>query len=157
LPNDSAVLDGEIVCLDRRGRPRFNDLLFHRGDPCFFCFDLLFVNGQDMRLAQLSDRKHELRKLLARLPSNSRLMYADHIEALGTRLFERVCALDLEGTLPSRSSRRTHPTEKSVRRTKSAILGIHKWSAERSCSNVSGPKSLSQDGIAAHWLVSVQR
>ena len=97
LPNDSAVLDGEIVCLERRGRPRFNDLLFHRGDPCFFCFDLLFVNGQDMRLAQLSDRKQELRKLLARLPVDSRLRYADHIEALGTKLFERVCALDLEG------------------------------------------------------------
>src|SRR6202022_2103199 len=27
------VLDGEIVCLDRRGRPQFNDLLFHRGEP----------------------------------------------------------------------------------------------------------------------------
>jgi ATP-dependent DNA ligase len=24
------VLDGEIVCLDKRGRPQFNDLLFHR-------------------------------------------------------------------------------------------------------------------------------
>jgi ATP-dependent DNA ligase len=33
------VLDGEIVCLDRRGRPQFNDLLFHRGEPRFFAFD----------------------------------------------------------------------------------------------------------------------
>ena len=66
LPNDSAVLDGEIVCLDPKGKPRFNDLLFRRGDPCLFAFDLLFVNGQDMRTAQLSDRKHELRRLLSR-------------------------------------------------------------------------------------------
>jgi ATP-dependent DNA ligase len=35
------VIDGEIVCLDKRGRPQFNDLLFHRGEPCFFAFDLL--------------------------------------------------------------------------------------------------------------------
>jgi len=64
---------------------------------CFFAFDLLFVNGHDMRLAQLADRKHELRKLLARLPATSRVRYAEHIEALGKRLFEQVCALDLEG------------------------------------------------------------
>src|SRR5262249_14350705 len=97
LPNDSAVLDVEIVCLDHKGRPRFNDLLFRRGQPCFFCFDLLFVNGQDLRLAQLSDRKYELRKLLTRLPVDSRVRYADHIEAFGTKLFEKVCSLDLEG------------------------------------------------------------
>ncbi len=32
------VLDGEIVCVDRRGRPQFTDLLFHRGEPSLFCF-----------------------------------------------------------------------------------------------------------------------
>jgi len=99
LAHGSAILDGEIVCLDRKGRPRFNDLLFRRGDPCFFCFDVLFINGQDLRMAQLSDRKHELRKLLARLPADSRLRYADHIERFGTRLFEQVCNMDLEGVV----------------------------------------------------------
>src|SRR5262249_30443068 len=85
------------VCLDSQGRSRFNDLLFRRGPPCFFAFDLLFVNGQDLRVAQLSDRKHELRRLLARVPADSRVGYADHIETFATRLFELVCALDLEG------------------------------------------------------------
>ena len=33
---NKTVLDGEIVCVDRRGRPRFKDLLFHRGTPCSF-------------------------------------------------------------------------------------------------------------------------
>jgi bifunctional non-homologous end joining protein LigD len=32
----NTVVDGEIVSLDRKGRPRFNDLLFRRGQPCFF-------------------------------------------------------------------------------------------------------------------------
>src|ERR1700732_1235021 len=42
------VLDGEIVCLDKSGRPQFNDLLFHRGEPCFFAFDLLMSDGRDL-------------------------------------------------------------------------------------------------------------
>ena len=33
------VLDGEIVCLDKKGKPQFRDLLFHRGEPYFFAFD----------------------------------------------------------------------------------------------------------------------
>src|SRR2546426_7579842 len=49
LPTDSLVLDGEIVCLDSKGRPQFNDLLFRRGQPCFFAFDLLYADGKDWR------------------------------------------------------------------------------------------------------------
>src|ERR1700719_1491010 len=63
------VLDGEIVCLDKRGRPQFNDLLFHRGEPCFFAFDLLMSEGKDLRTERLTDRKHELRRVLAKSPT----------------------------------------------------------------------------------------
>jgi hypothetical protein len=80
------VLDGEIVCLDRKGRPEFRDLLFRRGDPCFFAFDLLAVDGKDWRREQLLDRKHELRRLLAPLPVDSRLRYVDHVDRHGTAL-----------------------------------------------------------------------
>jgi bifunctional non-homologous end joining protein LigD len=58
------VLDGEIVCLDKCGRPQFRDLLFHRGEPCFFAFDLLMADGKDLRSERLTDRKQELRRLL---------------------------------------------------------------------------------------------
>jgi bifunctional non-homologous end joining protein LigD len=90
------VIDGEIVCLDKRGRPQFRDLLFHRVAPCFFAFDLPMSNGKDLRTERLIDRKQELRRLLLGHPS-SRLRYADHIERPGTALFDRVCELDLEG------------------------------------------------------------
>jgi bifunctional non-homologous end joining protein LigD len=53
------VFDGEIVCLDKRGRPQFNDLLFHRGEPCFFAFDLLMSDVGDLRTERLTDRKHD--------------------------------------------------------------------------------------------------
>jgi len=90
-----AVLDGEIVCLDRRGRPQFRDLLFHRGEPCFFAFDLLMAEGKDLRSERLTDRKEELRRLL-KVPE-SRMRYVDHVEQHGTALFQRVCEMDLEG------------------------------------------------------------
>jgi bifunctional non-homologous end joining protein LigD len=83
------VLDGEIVCLDKRGRPQFKDLLFHRGEPCFFAFDLLMSDGKDLRTKRLTDRKHELRRLLSRVPA-SRVHYVDHVEERGTALFDRV-------------------------------------------------------------------
>ena len=40
------VLDGEIVCLDKRGKPQFRDLLFHRGEPLFFCLRSLDVRRE---------------------------------------------------------------------------------------------------------------
>jgi bifunctional non-homologous end joining protein LigD len=96
LVND-AVLDGEIVCLDKRGRPQFKNLLFPRGEPCFFAFDLLWNAGKDLRLDRLLDRKHELNRLLNGLSPEARVCYVDHVDGLGIALFERVCKSDLEG------------------------------------------------------------
>jgi ATP-dependent DNA ligase len=47
IPNTQTVLDGEIVCLDKKGTPQFRDLLFRRAIPCFSAFDILFSNGKD--------------------------------------------------------------------------------------------------------------
>ena len=96
------VLDGEIVCLDKRGKPQFRDLLFHRGEPCFFAFDLLMSDGKDLRTEKLTDRKHALRCLMSKVPE-SRMRYADHVERYGTALFQRVCEMDLEGIVAKHS------------------------------------------------------
>ena len=105
LPNVRAVIDGEICSLDRRGRPQFKNLMFHRGNPpCFFTFDLLMCDGKDLRTERLLDRKQELRRLLARAPADSRLKYTDHVDGSGTALFERVCELDLEGIVAKQKS-----------------------------------------------------
>ena len=91
----SLVLDGEIVCLDGKGCPQFNDLLFHRNQPSFFAFDLLRLNGNDLRPERLIDRKQELRRLVGQgIPS---IIYADHIQGTGVALFQKACELDLEG------------------------------------------------------------
>jgi ATP-dependent DNA ligase len=96
------VLDGEIVCLYKRGKPQFRDLLFHRGEPCFYAFDLLMSDGKDLRTEKLTDRKQELRRLMAKVPE-SRMRYADHIEQHGMALFQRVCEMDLEGIVAKHS------------------------------------------------------
>jgi bifunctional non-homologous end joining protein LigD len=96
LPRNT-VIDGEIVAVDRKGKPRFNDLLFRRRPPCFFAFDLLMLEGRDYRTHQLTERKQELRRLLAHVPPECPVRYVDHVDDDGVALFERVCKLDLEG------------------------------------------------------------
>ena len=41
LPVETAILDGEIVCLDERGVSQFNQLLSRKVEPVFYAFDLL--------------------------------------------------------------------------------------------------------------------
>jgi bifunctional non-homologous end joining protein LigD len=97
MEGTAAIFDGEIVCVDRKGRPRFNDLLFHRGEARFFAFDLLYLDGKDLRYDQLADRKAALRKVLNPRGNDSGLHYADHVSGSGVALFDRVCEMDLEG------------------------------------------------------------
>jgi bifunctional non-homologous end joining protein LigD len=94
LVGRTAVLDGEIVCLDPEGHPQFYDLLRHRGEVFFYAFDLLWLEGRDLRPLPLVDRKAELERLV---PADSRLLYVRHLEADGTGLFAAVCQNDLEG------------------------------------------------------------
>lgn len=76
-----AILDGEIACLDEQGYSRFNELLFRRGTPLFCAFDLLHLDGKDLRNLPLIERKRTLRRVI---PDNSVcLLYVDHIEGEG--------------------------------------------------------------------------
>ena len=95
LPTHTAVLDGEIVCLDADGHPQFNDLLFRRGEPRFAAFDLLYCDGHDLRRERLIDRKQELKRIVG--TDRGPIFYVDHVEGCGTKLFGRICELDLEG------------------------------------------------------------
>src|SRR5438067_8373250 len=81
----SAVLDGEIVCLDADGRSNFHKLLFRREWPYFYAFDLLAVDGEDLRGVPLIERKRRLRGVMPRI--ESRLLYVDHLAECGLALF----------------------------------------------------------------------
>lgn len=90
----NAILDGELVCIDDLGRPQFHSLLYRRKDPCFVAFDLLWINGLDLREYSLLDRKATLRTIL---PRNGPILFAEHVEGQATDLFREACRNDLEG------------------------------------------------------------
>ena len=79
LAVQSAILDGEIVCLDENGVSQFNQLLSGKGEPVFYAFDLLWVDGHDLRNQPLIERKRQLASLV-RSSCCQRIMYAQHIE-----------------------------------------------------------------------------
>jgi ATP dependent DNA ligase domain len=82
----------------RYGRSQFYELMFRRREPFFYAFDLLWLNGEDLRVLSLLERKRRLRKVcLQKYGSASRLLYLDHLKRNGSGLFEKACEFDLEG------------------------------------------------------------
>ena len=108
-----AILDGEIVVLDEFRRSQFNDLLFRRGVLFFYAFDLLSLNGEDLRTLPLIERKARLRKLIRR--GRSHVLFVDHVQEKGCEFFRRICELDLEGMVAKRASSRYRVTEQPSR------------------------------------------
>jgi bifunctional non-homologous end joining protein LigD len=91
----SAVLDGEICCLDRDGRSNFRNLLFRREWPHLYAFDLLMLEGEDLCSLPLLERKRRLAGIMPRV--ECRLLYLDHLHERGSDLFRVACERDLEG------------------------------------------------------------
>jgi bifunctional non-homologous end joining protein LigD len=91
----SAVLDGEICCLEPGGRSNFYKLLFRREPPHFMVFDLLWLNGRDLRKRPLHERRRKLARIMPRVESRVRLV--ESLESRGEDFFRVACAHDLEG------------------------------------------------------------
>jgi bifunctional non-homologous end joining protein LigD len=83
-----AVLDGEIVHLDGDGRPRFYSLLRRLAPQQFVAFDLLWLNGEDLRQQSLVERKRILRSVVP--PGAARCSTLTTFLA-GRALFRAVC------------------------------------------------------------------
>ena len=101
LPVQKAILDGEIVCIDANGVSQFNELLSRKVEPVLYAFDLLWLNGEDLRRLPLMVRKDRLAALV-RSADCDRIMYAQHVEGEGKRLFAEICRRDLEGVVAKR-------------------------------------------------------
>ncbi|MFY9527864.1 MAG: hypothetical protein WAR24_03045, partial [Candidatus Acidiferrales bacterium] len=98
-----AIVDGEIICLDSKGHSVFNELLRRRGEPRYYTFDLLWLNGEDLRQQPLLSRKRMLERLI-RSAKCPRLIYAQHIKAWGIEMFHAMCAKDIEGIVAKRKN-----------------------------------------------------
>jgi bifunctional non-homologous end joining protein LigD len=106
----SAILDGEVVALDDEGRASFSLMQQRTGfrpggrrgaakadvPVLYYAFDLLYLDGYDLRKIALEERK---RKLASVLVSGDSVRYSDHYEKQGKALFEMARAKGLEGIL----------------------------------------------------------
>ena len=104
------VLDGEVVILDAAGKTNFQDLQNYLQDPkgknlVYIVFDLLALNGKDLRNQPLRARKARLESLLADAPED--IHYSAHVSsqvsAEGEELFQSACQEHLEGLIGKKS------------------------------------------------------
>jgi bifunctional non-homologous end joining protein LigD len=101
LSGTQVILDGELALPDASGRTVFADLMARRNAAHYFAFDVLMLNGKDLRTRSLVERKKILKSLLSQ-PS-SRVHYVDHLAEHGTALFRLACQHDLEGIVAKRA------------------------------------------------------
>lgn len=125
LPYEGIVLDGEVVVHDAGGLPSFSKLqkrgrILNRADALraavelpavYYAFDLLALEGHDLRPLPLTARKELLREVL---PTVGPIRYSDHIPAQGEAVYQQVQAMGLEGIVgkkadaPYRGGRSAH-------------------------------------------------
>ena len=115
LPYESFLLDGEVVVPDENGHPSFSRLQqrVHLSRPhdiaratvdrpaMLYAFDLLALEGRDLRSLTLLKRKEWLREIL---PATGALRYSDHLEDQGAAMYEQVREMGLEGIMAKRAS-----------------------------------------------------
>ena len=110
LPATRAILDGEVAFVDEGGRTDFGGLQNALGSTdarlrerlVFHAFDLLYLDGADLRREPLRARKDRLRTLLAGQPLPLRL---SEDVADGAAFFREVCKHKLEGVIGKRAER----------------------------------------------------
>jgi len=107
LPVESALLDGEIAVADRSGRTDFGALqralaeLQGRGIS-YYLFDLLSLDGNDLRREPLIERKKKLAAIL-KGRKGTPLHYSDHVIGHGAETFRQACEMGLEGIVSKRA------------------------------------------------------
>jgi DNA ligase D-like protein (predicted ligase) len=106
----SAILDGEVIVQGEDGRSDFNALRSaiytepHR--LLFFAFDLLHLNGKNLRDRPLTDRKAELTALLDTTSLYARIQLSEPIDGDGAKVFGAADAMGLEGIVSKRKASR---------------------------------------------------
>ncbi len=104
LPVRAAVVDGEATALTADGKSSFQALqqALRGGAPLtYFAFDLLHLDGHDLRPAPLRERKETLRRLLA--TAGVEVRFSDHVAENGEEFYARACQLGAEGVVSKRA------------------------------------------------------
>jgi bifunctional non-homologous end joining protein LigD len=106
LKTYGAVIDGEVIVPGPDGRANFRELerdlgAGRMGRLVFYAFDLLHLDGLDLRDAALVHRKEVLAELLTGAAEPIR--YSEHLEVDGATMYRRACDMQLEGIVSKRS------------------------------------------------------
>jgi bifunctional non-homologous end joining protein LigD len=144
------IIDGEVVCPDAHGVLSFEALqaaLSERSTAAlvFYAFDLLFLQGEDLRSLPLRERKQRLQQLLG--DAADELRYVPHFTAPADAVLQNACRMQLEGIVSKQinapyASGRGHGWSKSKCRAGQEVI-IGGWSEE--------------DGTLRALLVGVRR
>jgi bifunctional non-homologous end joining protein LigD len=102
LKVNSCFIDGEVVVCDAAGMPSFEMLRSRQHDrvALLYAFDLLALDGQDLRREPLETRKATLASLLHKRPIGIAL--CEHLEGDGEIVFGHTCRLGCEGIVSKR-------------------------------------------------------
>ncbi|MFA6155736.1 DNA ligase D [Mesorhizobium sp.] len=108
LKCSDAVIDGEIVVLADSGVSSFAllqaDLSARRTDRfIYYVFDLMRLDGEDLRPEPLVERKQALKDLLGKQDENSAVRFSDHFAEPGKIMLEHACRMGLEGVVSKRA------------------------------------------------------
>ena len=114
LRADRAVVDGEIVALDRSGRPSFQALQHRGAHPghtiVFYAFDLLHVDGDDLMAAPLVERRARLPEVLGK----SGVLLSIELPGAAAEVIDAVRELGLEGVIAKRRTSRYTPGDRTT-------------------------------------------
>ena len=96
------MIDGEAIVVDERGLSVFDALRYRlRDHAAVLCaFDLIELDGEDLRWARVEDRKHTLADLLR--GTDDGVAFNKHFEGDGAIVFRHACALGCEGIVSKR-------------------------------------------------------
>src|SRR6478736_4764107 len=104
IPTTELILDGEVISANERGAANFSALQddlsksrYHR--MVYYAFDILHLDGFDLRAAPLVERKRVLSGLLNEAKNIGPIVYSEHFESDAQALFRNSCDMGLEGII----------------------------------------------------------
>ena len=126
LPDQTLLLDGEVVAFDSRNVSRFQLLQERKSEPSYAVFDCLYVNGKDLRSHPLTRRRTALEQAVAASSEPSRLLLALRLASNGLEAYRVAQRKGYEGVVPktprrrtSKDARQSGPSSKYIRKKNS--------------------------------------
>ena len=125
--NESIVLDGEIVVLDKNGFPDFQshqkrmninlkkdiEMLSSQFPATYYIFDILYLDGFDLKALTLIERREILNDIIKKDKSNKRIKISDFIEGDGNDIFAGIKKMNLEGMVAKHKLGKYHTASRS--------------------------------------------